>query len=606
MKQRIVLLLLGFFLCTQSAYAVVPALEREVNFTVSNEPIAKVLAKIQEQTDVIFSYNSLLLSNISPLTLQLKHKTIREALTLMLPKSIEYKAKNNYIILKEQVVKPNEKKKEISGYVYEKNTNKKVANVTIYDKTTLQSATTNDYGFYSISAAKEEQCLTVNKEKYRDTCVALTTLEDSQLANITIDPVADTLQEDSLRWKLARAEFNTHINNLFVRSKAYFNMLNVKDSLSRDFQLSLLPFVGTNGLLSGNVYNKFSVNVFGGYARGTKGVEAGGFFNIDRENMKGAQFAGFFNVVGDTMKGVQAAGFFNVTGKGARGIQGAGFFNLNFGEVKGVQGAGFLNVNRELFKGLQMAGFMNVGLNNLYGGTLSGLVNFTWKSNRSIEAAGLVNVAQFGDNNIQLAGLANKTTKGTTAFQAAGLLNSAHFLKGAQIGVINYADSASGVPIGLLSIVKTGVHQIEISADEWMYGNVSLRSGVNAFHNIFSAGISPNQNVWQVGYGVGTSIKIKNKLRADVNVSVHHISKGNFYIGTSEWGKIYLGLEYRFSKGLSLAAGPTFNFYWSDKLLPDYNSTYSSITPYHSYNVDLANDFNLKGWYGARVALRVF
>ena len=35
--------------------------------------------------------------------------------------------------------------------MYDAYTNKKISHVTIYDKKSLQSATTNDYGYYSFS-----------------------------------------------------------------------------------------------------------------------------------------------------------------------------------------------------------------------------------------------------------------------------------------------------------------------------------------------------------------------------------------------------------------------------------------------------------------------
>ena len=63
--------------------------------------------------------------------------------------------------------------------------------------------------------------------------------------------------------------------------------------------------------MSGAVYNRVSLNILGGYARGLKGVEFAGWFNIERENVEGLQFAGLFNAVGDTVKGMQFAGLFN-------------------------------------------------------------------------------------------------------------------------------------------------------------------------------------------------------------------------------------------------------------------------------------------------------
>lgn len=611
------------FCFCQKASAGVPALEREITLSLNNERLNSVLIKIQEQTGLIFSYSSDILDNVPPLSLSIKQKTVREALSMILPKSIVFKAKNNYIILKEKPVEKPLKTTELSGYVVDKTTNKKIANVTLYDKSTLQTVTTNEYGFYSINVPKEEKCITINKENYRDTCFSFTYLKSSPLVNILINPVTDAQRAlDSITWKNKLSDFSQSTNELFKRFKGYVNTLNVKDTIARNFQVSLIPFLGTNGLLSGNVYNKFSVNIFGGYSRGTTALEVGGFFNIDRENVKGVQAAGFFNVVGDSLTGVQTAGFFNITGKQMTGFQAAGFVNLNLGtttgmqcagmanfnhkKVVGVSTAGFLNANRYSVLGAQIAGMLNVTGDTLEGISVAGFANLTWRSKNSLEIAGFLNSVREGLQNTQLAGFMNNTNSGETRLQIASIFNRAHKITGVQLGLINYSDSASGIPIGFLSIVKTGLHQIEVSADEMFYANISLRTGVPLFYNILSAGITRSgvNTLWQIGYGLGTSIKINEKLSTDISASMHHVSSNKFYFATSELYKFYAGLEFKIAEKIKISAGPTFNLYWSDALLPDYKNTYNDVVPYAQFNKSLPNDFNLKGWFGARVALR--
>jgi hypothetical protein len=603
----------------------IPALEREITLSFNNEPLKTALNKIEAQTELVFSYASNILQNAPLVSLKLQHKTVREALALMLPKNVFFKAKNNYIILKEKTAEKPKKVETLSGYVYDKTTNKKLANVTLYDKKTLQTVTTDQYGFYSIKVPKDEQCLTVNKENYRDTCVSLTYLKEGPLNIIPIHPIDARFRAlDSIDWRKRLKGFSKSTNELFKRFKGYVNTINVRDTIGRNFQISMLPFIGTNGMMSGNVYNKYSINVFGGYSRGTNALELGGFFNVTREKVRGAQLAGFFNLVGDTVQGTQLAGFFNVVGRRTTGLQGAGFFNLNFGTVSGLQAAGFVNINnrrveglslagftnlnRSSFSGLQAAGFLNLVTDTLEGLSLAGACNLAGHSKKSVEVAGLFNNSMSGENNIQLAGLFNNTKKGISHIQIAGLVNHAHHLSGLQLACFNFVDTASGLPIGLLSFVKKGVHQIEVSADEIFYTNLSLRTGVSAFHNMVSFGFQPGTTnpLWQLGYGLGTSFKIKNKLRGDVHISAHHISKGNFYFATSELYKIYAGLERRFSKNFSIAAGPTFNLYWSDALLPDYASIYKNIAPPYANEKKLQNNFNIKTWIGLKVALRFF
>ena len=617
--------------------AIAPPLEREITLSLTNEPIKSALTKIQEQTGLIFSYRASIIDNVSRVTFQLKQKTVREALALILPKNVSYKSKNNYIILKEKPVDKNYKKTELSGYVIDANTERKLSNVTIYDKKTLQSVTTDEFGYYTIKLPNENQCLNVNKENYKDTCVPVN--QENNFTNISINLLSDSIiARDSVNWRSRIKDFSERTNNFFKKFKGHINTLNVKDTISRNFQTSIIPFLGTNGLLSGNVYNKYSVNVFGGYSRGTDALELGGFFNVNREKMKGLQAAGFFNIVGDSMSGVQLAGFFNIVGKKVKGAQAAGFFNFNLKDLEGFQGAGFVNFNLGKVKGLQTAGFVNANIkgvegicvagilnanrfsvkgvqiagmlnltaDTIEGSSLSGFANLNWYSKKSLEVSGFLNHAQNGEKNKQLSGFMNSTSKGTTYLQIAGFLNIADKLQGLQLGLYNYADTASGVPIGLLSIVKKGLHQFELSSDEIFPTNIGFRTGVNKFYNVFTAGMQMGSGrpLWNVGYGVGTSFKIKNKLRGDITATAHHVSKGSFYYATSEMYKFYLGLEYKFMNKFSIAAGPTFNLYLSDALLPDYTGTYSKIIPYNTFVKPLPDDFNLKGWVGGRVSLR--
>lgn len=186
MKASLIFFLL-FLFCT-GVKADIPVLERTVDISFNNEPIASVLEKIKIQTGAIFGYQSHILDGVNPITAEFRKRSIREVLSVILPKKLFYKAKGNYIILKERPVERSSTKTEISGYVYEANSDKKLANVTIYDKNTLQSVTTDEYGFYSITLPNNYQCLTVNKLNYQDTCLMPT--NETGLANIAITPLS--------------------------------------------------------------------------------------------------------------------------------------------------------------------------------------------------------------------------------------------------------------------------------------------------------------------------------------------------------------------------------------------------------------------------------
>lgn len=117
-------------------------------------------------------------------------------------------------------------------------------------------------------------------------------------------PVIPPVNIDSLAKKAEEAT-----RSFFRAYEKEPNHQNISDTIYREFQASLIPFVGTNGELCGNVINKYSFNLFGGYSLGTQAIELAGFFNLNRSDVKDVQLAGFLNMTGGKVKGVQAAGF---------------------------------------------------------------------------------------------------------------------------------------------------------------------------------------------------------------------------------------------------------------------------------------------------------
>lgn len=340
----------------------------------------------------------------------------------------------------------------------------------------------------------------------------------------------------------------------------------------RAFQLTFVSPLGTNGLDCYKITNHVSLNVLAGVSRGLKGFEAGVIANVILKDVEGVQCAGIANVVLGNVKGAQFSSYFNYCGKDLTGASFAGVGNVNRGELHGGQFAAVFNINRKGGEGIQLAGHTNIVLDNFKGAQIATVANFARKN---LEGAQI------------------------------GMVNIAKKVKGVQVGFVNIADTVDGASIGFVNFIKKGKHQIEISGDEFFYANLSYRTGTDAFYNIFTTGFKPESkdNLWHFGYGAGTTFKLKDKLKADISATAHHVSTGSFYWGTSELVRLYCGVEYKVAKKISVAAGPTFNFYMSDALLSDYASK-KNITPYHSFERTTSNDFNVKGWIGGRVALR--
>lgn len=343
--------------------------------------------------------------------------------------------------------------------------------------------------------------------------------------------------------------------------------------LKRKFQLTFVTPLGTNGLQSHKTTNNVSINILAGVSRGLNGFEVGSIANVILKDVKGAQFAGVGNVVLGEVHGAQVSGYFNYCGSGVKGAQFSSVVNINLGELQGGQFSGF-NLTRKGGSGVQLGAYANV-----MGGHFKGS---------------------------QISAFTNVATGSIQGSQISAGFNYAKKVKGVQLGLINVADTVDGTSIGFFNFVRKGLHQIELSGDELFYTNLSVRLGTPSFYNVFTFGLQPGSkdNLWQLGYGAGTSLKLKEKWRGDLVLTAHHVNTGSFYWGTSELYRLYVGVEYKLAKKIAIAAGPTMNLYLSDMLMPDYASKQKNLLPYYGFDNNLSNDFNLKGWVGGKIAIR--
>ncbi len=327
---------------------------------------------------------------------------------------------------------------------------------------------------------------------------------------------------------------------------------NIQDSLHRPFQASLLPFLGTNRELSGNVVNDFSLNLLAGYSLGVDVAEAGLGFNLVRGDVCCFQAAGIANVVGREVKGVQAAGI----------------ANLVIGDFVGFQTAPAINITAGDFQGLQLGGL------NVTGGALNG-----WQL--------------FGAMNI------------------ANRVRSGH-----QVGFVNYADSSATVPFGYFSFVRiNGYRRLELTTDELNYGNITFKTGVRKFYNIFTFGTNvflPNKPIGSIGYGIGTAWYLGRSNRGDarkwmldLNFVASRVALERKFLKApyAVHPRLSLNLERRISPRLAFSVGPTFNLFFSPYtgLLRGNETRLPSI----DVTTDANGEGSAYGWIGFQVGLRL-
>jgi hypothetical protein len=590
-----------------------PGLERIVTISFQQERLDVALTKLAKQAGFTFSYSPTVVETNKIITQQFVNKTVREILDQLFAGTVQYKQKGKYIILTRATISNNKEKQVYSGYIVDEATGERLRDVTVYDPVSLSSTITNSFGYFEIKIDKPpaDLKLAINKKNYSDTVVAVPS-RNGRLLNIPISVNKEKLRSfaDSVGSKMGKLWRRVTAKNKTLQ--------NVDDTLYRTFQMSFVPFVGTNRGLSANVVNDYSLNIVGGLAHGVRKAELAGVFNMDIGDVKGVQVAGVFNAVGGEMKGVQLAGVFNANAHRMNGAQFAGVFNLNLESIDKFAAAGVLNISKAGSNATQVAGVGNItagaqskphlaGVFNVASrdasAQVAGVFNVGGESVKGAQVSGVFNFAGKNVDGVQLSGVFNVAGKEVRGGQVSSVLNIGKKVNGVQVGLINISDSIRGVPIGLLSFSAKGYHSIEVAADEIFYTNLSFRTGVRKFYNILTAGVKPSTlNQDSTSW---TSPKLSEKVFLNVDLTSNQVMQGNSIRSLNLINKLYLGVEYKFRKGFAITAGATLNVYTME--LGDENpvNLFSDFQP--NLLVDrTSGDYNTRMWIGGKIGLRFF
>ena len=551
-----------------------PSLERKVTLDLNGTTLKETLKLMEAQGDYLFAYRTTLIEGNLQLTRTYTNKTTRAVLNDLFAGKVSYKERGNYIILREQNTS-DDKTILLSGYISNTESGETIPYATLYDSTTLTSASSNAYGYYSLTVKNSDNPLIiVKKQGYRDTTIQWaesgTAVYNIMLEAlpVVVDSTTETMEENAkINW------FQRFVPTEEQKSK----FTNFTKQLQRKTQVSLVPYVGSNGKLSGETTVDYSFNIIGGFNGGVRKVEIGGIFNLDWDSVSYFQVAGVFNKVGGYQRGAQFAGITNINKSDVHGAQFAGISNITSGKVIGAQSAGIVNFVDGGFTGAQFAGVANYSRKSSNGG--------------------------------QFAGVFNKSEDTIIGAQVAGIMNIADHVDGSQIGLINISNSIDGVPVGFFSFSKKGLHQLEISTNEVFQANLAFKTGVNQFYNSFVGGVhfdGSSHPTIGLGYGLGTSIGTSRKSRFFFDVQAMHIHQHKLSptIRPNLLGKITLSYQWQVTPLFSIAAGPSFNALFTDQAFPSGQSI-GSLAPYSFYTL-ADGDHRLQFWAGGHIAFRFF
>jgi hypothetical protein len=594
------------FLCLIStwAWAQKSLLDRPVTLKLSNVRLSEALAEMSRKADFSYSANASLFDSNRRVDLVVVNKAVRQVLDQLFKGTVRYKVRGNHLILLKGTP-PTEDSPEppkslyLSGFVSNAETGEKISDASVFERNTLASALSDANGYYRLRLPSTTKALRlqISKQRYVSEVVSIKPNQEENL-NVALrpQPVVEQLQPvepKPLETVPPTTDVEVKAPNVTISKKRKFNqytllnwllsaqqaihLQNIKDTLRRPFQVSVLPFVGTNHILSGQVTNELSVNVIAGYSGGVDGIEVGGIANLVRGQMSGLQMAGISNFVGN----------------GLGGLQFAGVSNHAFGRSSGLQLAGIANTLGGTAQVSQFAGVVNLSGSHLTGMQAAGVANFSFGTHQGMQLAGSFNFAN--------------TLHGTqiSPFNVANKVE-----RGLQLGIVNFADSSGSVPVGLFSFVRqNGYRRLELSANELLYVNATFKTGVRKFYNVFTAGFTPNDSLnnwlWSYGYGVGTALSLNRRQTAQLNLdftlNALNVGRQRHF---NQLNKLHLTYEQRLGRRFALAAGTTLNFFATRPERPEYRAVSQQTLGAVVMDQTYRNGWHIKGWLGYSAGFR--
>jgi len=616
-------------------------LKRKISYQAQDQPLENVLLGIANVGHFNFSYNPQIIPGDSIVSLTIVSSSVKDVMDILFSGRITYKLSGNHLILlKNKPIKSKEKSEySIKGYVSDARTGERLKSTTIYEVYTLTSTFTDEQGFYNISLTQkyDEFGLAFSKRDFVDTLVLIQPSDQ----NINIE-----LRQKYTPEELAAKppELNTNVKPLknisivqkFVPNDQYLMADNIDVIERKPAQISLIPKIGSNAKMSGSIENSISINVLAGYSAGVGIMEIGGLVNINKRNVKGFQAAGLSNIVGGRTRGIQIAGISNNNRGSLHGLQVSGISNMVVDTIRGVQISGINNLLQGGMKGWQIAGISNVTTKNVDGVQLSGISNFAKGDVLVMQTAGIINM---GNNvkGVQIAGIVNTSTgrvggvqmagignfaKEVNAGQLSGIINIstqkvggaqisaiANYgkeINGSQFALINISDTVTGFPIGFISFVRRGYRRVELSANEVLYANLTLKTGTSKFYNIFTGGLVPSDTIftWSFGYGFGFEKSAGKRFLHSYDFIANWISEKDKPFGTMNLlTQLNIKFAYRFGKRASVFIGPSINAHLSEWIDTDTGDFLTTIAPY-TIGTTVFGDTQMQVWVGGQLGLR--
>jgi hypothetical protein len=520
-------------------------LSTKINLQANSQPIEWVLDNLSANHEFKFSYNPDLYDYSKNCSFSVKNLPLKKLLKRIFGADLDFKEIGSHIILK-----PNGKARSgksvgtyvLKGQIFNAVTGEAISNATILEVDENELSRTNKDGVFSIKLkdATEKMSLSFSKAEFEDTIINLFS-NKTESFKVALRPrikPGKKLKSKSVAANLKSVDSYDAVNFL-IPLESYYAAKNINIVEPNNTQVSLIPYIGTNGLVSGSSNNNLSFNLISGYSKSLDGFEFGGMINLNNGTVRGVQVGGIGNINGGKTEYLQVGGLFNVNIDDFTGVQISGMYasSLNF---TGFQFSGMVNTIWGDMKGLQLSGWLNSLYGEMNGTQVTGFCNFTSQNVDGFQVGGIANIALGDVELMQISGFANYCINVNFA-QVGGFLNiAAENVENTQIaGFSNYAENVKAPQVaGFLNIAKNRVSSSQIGGFA-NYSRITSGSQIGGFLNISKDTVEGTQ----IGGGFNFSRVVENfQIAGLANISTQE-SKGTQIAGIFNYSKIQHGSQ---------------------------------------------------------------
>ncbi|MDD2953217.1 MAG: TonB-dependent receptor [Parabacteroides sp.] len=160
--------------------------EPRITLRMREASLPEVLAEIERQAGVTFSYESSLLKELPKISFQVKDEALTDCLARLFgPYPVVYKVSGKIVILKRR-----QRQVTISGFVRDQTSSESLIGASVYEVASRKGAATNGYGFFSLTLPPGDVRLHASYIGYESRSFHFPELEGDTILSIELRPNA--------------------------------------------------------------------------------------------------------------------------------------------------------------------------------------------------------------------------------------------------------------------------------------------------------------------------------------------------------------------------------------------------------------------------------